>query len=63
MRHENVLEFIELIENEEEAFLITRFCSGGDLQMYMAEREFEVLEEARAKHIARGIASGLMILH
>ena len=63
MRHENVLEFIELIENEEEAFLITRFCSGGDWQMYMAEREFEVLEEARAKHIARGIASGLMILH
>ena len=31
--------------------------------MFMAEREFEVLEEARAKHLAWRIASGLKHLH
>ena len=58
-----MLELVEIIENAKEAFLITRFCPGGDLQMYMAEREFEVLEEARAKYLARKIASGLKYLH
>ena len=54
---------IEFFENDQEAFLVTRLCKGGDLQMYMEARDFKDLPESRLKHIAKGIASGLKFLH
>ena len=54
---------VEFFENDQEAFLVTRRCLGGDLQMYMEAREFRDLAESRIKQIARGIAAGIKFLH
>ena len=62
-RHAHIQEMVEFFENDQEAFLVTRRCLGGDLQLYMEAREFEDLSESSLKQIARGIASGLKFLH
>ena len=54
---------VEFFEDDQEAFLVTRLCKGGDLQMYMEARDFTDLTESRLKQIAKGIASGLSYLH
>ena len=54
---------VEFFENDQEAFLVTSRCLGGDLQMYMEAREFRNLAEGRIKQIARGIAAGIKVLH
>ena len=62
-KHLHIQEMVEFFENDQEAFLVTSRCLGGDLQMYMEAREFRKLAESRLKQIARGIASGLKFLH
>ena len=54
---------VEFFENDQEAFLVTRRCHGGDLQMHMQARDFRDLSERRLKQIAREVATGLKFLH
>ena len=54
---------VEAFEDENSIYMVSEFCSGGDLQMYMSNRGFEPLDEALAKELAFKIAQGLKYLH
>ena len=43
--------------------MVSEFCSGGDLQMYMSNQQYEPLDEARANDFVFKIAQGLKHLH
>ena len=54
---------VEAFEDEDSIYIVLEFCSGGDLQMFMNNRGFEPLDEARAKDLVFKIAQGLKYLH
>ena len=62
-KHPNIQEMVEFFENDQEAYLVTRRCQGGDIQMHMQAREFREPSEGRMKQIARGIAAGVKYIH
>ena len=50
------MKFIEVFENSDAIYIVTEYYEGGDLQMYMEQREFEALDEDRVKELAANIA-------
>ena len=62
-RHPNIVRCIEFHEADDMMFMVTDFCTGGDLQTYMNKHELEVLSEDRLHAIAVKIGGALSYLH
>ena len=43
--------------------MVTEFCEGGDLQKYMARRDYEALDEDVVRRFALKLAKGISYLH
>ena len=43
--------------------MVTEFCEGGDLQKYMARRNYEALDEDVVRRFALKLAKGISYLH
>ena len=63
IKHPLIIKYIEDFETRDAIYLVIEYQAGGDLQMYMEKRNFEVLEEERVKALATKIAQGLKYLH
>lgn len=59
--HPNVMACYDVIETEKAWFLLTEFCSNGELFDYVSDKES--LEEREAKEILEQILNGLSYLH
>ena len=61
VKHPNVMECYEVIETERSWYMITEYCSGGELFEYVSNKD--KLDEAEAKEFFSQILSGLEYLH
>ncbi|KAK3101307.1 hypothetical protein FSP39_002569 [Pinctada imbricata] len=61
--HDSILNYIESFEDEECLNIVTEYCDGGDLEVYIKQREGKKLPEVRICHWIHQIASGLKYLH
>ena len=50
-KHPNIIKLYDVFENEEFIFIITEYCSGGDLFSYIEKRDFKLTEERAAEII------------
>ena len=47
---------IEVFEEFNVIYIVTEFCHGGDLKMYLEKRGFDTLWETKVKELAEKIA-------
>nr|XP_022301390.1 serine/threonine-protein kinase Nek6-like isoform X1 [Crassostrea virginica] len=63
VRHEHILNYIESFEDDECLNIVTEYCDGGDLEVYLRNRNGKSLPEVRVCHWIYQTASGLQYLH
>ncbi|XP_062598411.1 uncharacterized protein LOC134259826 isoform X2 [Saccostrea cucullata] len=63
VRNEYILNYIESFEDDECLNIVTEYCDGGDLEVYLRNRNGKSLPEVRICHWIYQIASGLQYLH
>lgn len=61
VRHEHILNYIESFEDDECLNIVTEYCDGGDLEVYLRNRNGKSLPEVRVCHWMYQIASGLQV--
>ena len=61
-KHPNIIKLYDVFENEEFIFIITEYCSGGDLFSYIEKRDFKLTEE-RASEIIHQLCTAVFFLH
>ncbi|PRW60240.1 Serine threonine- kinase ATG1 [Chlorella sorokiniana] len=57
IRHENIVQLLEVIEEADRLYLVMEYCAGGDLAHLL--RAVKRLPEAAAQHLMRQLAAGL----
>ena len=62
VRHEHILNYIESFEDDECLNIVTEYCDGGDLEVYLRNRNGKSLPEVRVCHWIYQTASGLQVL-
>ena len=60
---ENILEFLDMDENDDYVYLVTKVYAGRCLQSYLNEQTNFFQYETRAKKVVRDVAVGLACLH
>lgn len=63
VRHGHILNYIESFEDDECLNIVTEYCDGGDLEVYLRNRNGKSLPEVRVCHWMFQIAAGLQYLH
>ncbi|XP_009796102.1 serine/threonine-protein kinase ATG1c-like isoform X1 [Nicotiana tabacum] len=61
INHPNIIRLHDMIEEVGKIYIILEYCRGGDLSMYIQQRQGRI-PEATAKHFMQQLASGLKIL-
>ncbi|XP_057511828.1 serine/threonine-protein kinase ATG1c-like [Actinidia eriantha] len=61
INHPNIIRLHDIIEETGRIHLVLEFCRGGDLSMYIQQRQGRV-PEATAKYFMQQLAAGLQIL-
>ncbi|KAJ8532989.1 hypothetical protein K7X08_015878 [Anisodus acutangulus] len=59
--HPNIIRLHDMIEEQGKIYIVLEYCRGGDLSMYIQQRQGKI-PEATAKHFMQQIACGLEIL-
>ncbi|CAK9185374.1 unnamed protein product [Ilex paraguariensis] len=61
IRHPNVIRLHEMIEETGKIYIVLEYCKGGDLSMFIQQRQGRI-PEATAKHFMQQLAAGLQVL-
>ena len=61
-QHPNIIRLIQVFENSDYLYIITEYCSGGDLLSYLTKRDFK-LKEKRASNIIHQMATAVYYMH
>ncbi|KAM3217197.1 hypothetical protein T459_23017 [Capsicum annuum] len=61
INHPNIIRLHDMIEEVGKIYIVLEYCKGGDLSMYIQQRQGKIPEET-AKHFMQQLASGLKIL-
>jgi serine/threonine protein kinase len=61
-QHPNIIKIYDTIENRNYIYIITEFCSGGDLLSYMEKRNYKISEE-RCAAIIHKLSTSLYYLN
>ncbi|CAN4116024.1 unnamed protein product [Withania somnifera] len=61
INHPNIIRLHDMIEEVGKIYIVLEYCRGGDLSMYIQQRQGRIPEET-AKHFMQQLASGLKIL-
>ncbi|XP_059305522.1 serine/threonine-protein kinase ATG1c-like isoform X2 [Lycium ferocissimum] len=61
INHPNIIRLHDMIEEVGKIYIVLEYCRGGDLSMYIQQRQGKI-PEATAKHFMQQLASGLKIL-
>ena len=51
-KHRQIVKVLEVFETSDHLFMVTQFCKGGDLQNYVMNRDYEVVDEKTTKKFA-----------
>ncbi|CAN4106030.1 unnamed protein product [Withania somnifera] len=62
INHPNIIRLHDMIEEVGKIYIVLEYCRGGDLSVYIQQRQGRIPEET-AKHFMQQLASGLNILH
>jgi serine/threonine protein kinase len=63
LRHPNVIQLYEVIENEKEICMIMEYAAGGDLYDFVCKSKGKKLKESDAKRLFQQIVSGVAYCH
>jgi serine/threonine protein kinase len=63
LRHPNVIQLYEVIENEKEICMVMEYAAGGDLHDYVCKSKGKKLKENEAKRLFHQIISGVSYCH
>jgi len=63
LKHENIVDFIEVFEDKTNVYLLLELCSFGTLKDYMKQSYLKILPEAEVKIFTHQLVSGLIYLH
>ncbi|KAG8376953.1 hypothetical protein BUALT_Bualt09G0117700 [Buddleja alternifolia] len=61
INHPNIIRLHDMIEESGKMYIVLEYCRGGDLSMYIQQRQGRIPEET-AKHFMQQLAEGLKIL-
>ncbi|KAL3536445.1 hypothetical protein ACH5RR_004906 [Cinchona calisaya] len=61
INHPNIIRLHDMIEDSGKIYIILEYCRGGDLSVYVQQRQGRI-PEAIAKHFMQQLASGLKVL-
>ncbi|KAH6798410.1 Protein kinase superfamily protein [Perilla frutescens var. frutescens] len=61
INHPNIIRLHDMIEEPGKIYIVLEYCKGGDLSMYIQQRQGKV-SEATAKHFMQQLAEGLKVL-
>ncbi|XP_042000684.1 serine/threonine-protein kinase ATG1c-like isoform X1 [Salvia splendens] len=61
INHPHIIRLHDMIEEPGKIYIVLEYCKGGDLSMYIQQRQGKV-SEATAKHFMQQLAEGLKIL-
>lgn len=61
MRHQNIVQFIDLLQDDHYIYVVLELCPNGDLFNYIVKRKF--LSESEAKITFKQIINGLNYIH
>ena len=61
IRHNNIVQLLEIMETQNSYYLVTELCRGGDLMDYISQRRR--LSEQEVKKFIRQIVSAADYLH
>ncbi|XP_051113959.1 serine/threonine-protein kinase ATG1c-like isoform X2 [Andrographis paniculata] len=61
INHPNIIRLHHMIEEPGKIFIVLEYCKGGDLSMYIQQRQGKI-PEATAKHFMKHLAEGLKVL-
>ncbi|PIN11678.1 Serine/threonine protein kinase [Handroanthus impetiginosus] len=59
--HPNIIRLHDMIEESGKIYIVLEYCKGGDLSMYLRQRQGKI-PEATAKHFMQQLAEGLKVL-
>ncbi|XP_052172956.1 serine/threonine-protein kinase ATG1c-like [Diospyros lotus] len=62
INHPNIIRLHDIIQETGRIHLVLEYCRGGDLSMYMQQRQGRV-PEGTAKYFMRQLVAGLQVLH
>ena len=62
-RHQNIVKCLEVFESEENIYMVTEFCQGGDLQQVMSDRDYQALDEKTTRSLAQKLGEAIRYLH
>lgn len=62
IKHPNIIQLYDIIENDEYIYVIMEHCKGGDLYSYLEKRQFK-LPEPRSAVIIHRLATAVYFLH
>ena len=63
LKHDNVINIIEVFEDAGISYLVTNYYQAGDLHTYMTNQKHQTLDEESVKRLGRKIVEGLAYLH
>ncbi|KAI3474134.1 hypothetical protein Pfo_028922 [Paulownia fortunei] len=61
INHPNIIRLHDMIEESGKMYIVLEYCKGGDLSMYIQQRQGRI-PEATAKHFMQQLAEGLKVL-
>ncbi|KAL0316350.1 UNVERIFIED_CONTAM: Serine/threonine-protein kinase ATG1c [Sesamum radiatum] len=61
INHPNIIRLHDMIEEPGKIYIVLEYCKGGDLSMYIQQRQGKI-PEATAKHFMQQLAEGLKVL-
>ncbi|GER54389.1 kinase family protein [Striga asiatica] len=61
INHPNIIRLHDMIEESGKIYIILEYCKGGDLSIYIQQRQGKISEET-AKHFMQQLAEGLKVL-
>ncbi|PIM98854.1 Serine/threonine-protein kinase involved in autophagy [Handroanthus impetiginosus] len=62
INHPNIIRLHDMIEEPGKIYIVLEYCKGGDLSMYIQQRQGKI-PEATTKHFMQQLAEGLKVLH
>ncbi|KAL6574679.1 hypothetical protein OROMI_011964 [Orobanche minor] len=61
INHPNIIRLLDMIEEPGKIYIVLEYCKGGDLSIYIQQRQGRIPEET-AKHFMQQLAEGLKVL-
>lgn len=61
-QHPNINKMYDVFENEATIFIVVEILKGGDLFLYLQNRDF-MIKESRAQQIAHQVATAIYYIH